>query len=343
MRPALFIYFTLMAIFLLLSIDMDSMRAVDVFWRDHNSRAAFKAIIKANDDGKILDAVKLTDLTGVRKIDRIINGKGDEEISFVGDDFVVLAGFTGTLRIGRISSRKIIAEFPAPATPFWDRMGTACYKGENIYYVRKEGGTCVLYEFNLRKLASRPLGDFPFKSVDLGYDESLGLMQFRSSEKILATFDLEKGKKIDYSKPVKTREPMNAIKVDAITGSTKLILSFNEKRIEMPYPRDEYVDGGLERDLKLDNQHPDSILVKSLWYPGLKILLDIKNQRSLKIFMPSWLDPEEELVRWKLIDGKLYLWRQREKRSGLYEIDLGYQPSFAEFCGMIKKYKLIKE
>ena len=349
MKSAFFINFILMAILVAPSLDVESMKAVDNLWREHNSQAAFRAILKAKDEGKTLDALKLAELTGVRKIEKIIPGKGDEDIFFLGDDYVVLAGFTGSLRIGKISSRKIIREFPAPTTPIWDSVGVVCYRGEKIYYVRKEEGKSNLYEFDLRNSDSRLLGDFPFKSAQLGYDESLGLLQLinvngkTANKKILATFDLKKGKKIDYDKPVKMRELPKEIKVDAKPGTGNLRLTFGEKQVEMPYPRDEYLDGGLKRDLMLDYQHPDSILVTSLWYPGLKILLDIKNKRSYKTFVPIWLDPDTELVRWKQIGSKLYFWRQKGRRSGLYEIDLGFKPSFSDLCSIIRKYKLIKD
>jgi len=321
----------------------DMMGKIHDTWFEHRPADAFEMILETYHDGGTLDAVKLTELTGVRKIDRILEGKGDEKAYFIDDRYVALAGFYHTLRIADMETGKS-SWLPEQSYPLVDKQGIIHYKVERIYYLKTNNDSYILYEFNLKSKSSRSLGKFPLEVFMVKYDEENGLLQFNGLEyQFMATFDLDRQKKIETTDRIMQRRKKAPVEVEVTTGHSKLTLRFNDEKVMIPYSREEFLYGYNSEDgLFLDNEHPQSILLKTKWYPGFWILIDIANKRIMKLSLPQWLEPGMK-VSWHVTStGTLYFWKVAGEKAGLYKIIPEEYPTFKEFVDLIYKFNLAR-
>ncbi|MBU1023442.1 hypothetical protein KKB99_04045, partial [bacterium] len=277
-----------------------------------------------------------------RKITKVVEGKGDEDAYFITDRFVALSGFNHTLRIVDIESGKSFW-LPEKSYLLTDKVGVINYQDRYTYYLMPNNNSYALYEFDLKKKSSRSLGKFPTGSFITKYDKENGLIQLSMVDfPQLKTFDLDKKNELKSAERISARLKKERIKPNVYTGHTKLTVEFGkENEISMDYPRIEFLDGYNPDDFYFDNEHPDSVLLKSGWYPGLYIVVDIAGKRCEKVYIPEYLSPEKG-VKWHLEGNVLYLWRMDGEKSGLYKIDFESVPEIDEFVGIVMDYKLAR-
>ena len=319
----------------------NSMDSIIQLWEDHNPRAAFNQIVIAVDKGEDLDSNSLTCLTGVRVIEKIVEGKGDELVLYINEKYALAYGFYFSLRVLDIESGKSWA-FSEPVYHIADQKGLIYHDKKFIYYCKPVEDQYVIFEYDLLGHTSKPIGKIPKLLFRIHYDEENSLLQFVDKNRsILGTFDLNRKSKIQDNSLLDTRDCPEPIHLECVTGFDKLTISTENKSISIPYPRDEFLDSYLGQDLICDHNHPNSILIRSRWYPGLHIVLDLKNKTTHKIYLPDWLVPSEN-ENWKLIDNKLYIWQERGEKAGLYRINLNTSPDLKEFTALLIDFSLAR-
>ena len=328
---------------LLFASSGDTINRIEKLWYERDSENAFKEIINAVENREDIDIRKLTELTGVRKIHKIVEGQGSETSNFIDNNYIVLTGFTGGIRIYDVKNEKI-HDLSGFVFPVADLKGIICRSSRWFYYYFADNTKYVIYEYDTKRRLSKPIGDFSRENFYFRYDESLLQLQVVNIEdKILATFDLNMRQRIDSKTIVLGRRKHPTTNVDVQTTPNRIRLTVNQKVIEMPYPSREFLEGNPERTLYVDDNNPGAILTSTLWLPGLNILFDFNKIRSLKVFFPRWLDPSVATVSWKLILNRLYIWLDNGEKNGLYMIDLSEIPSAREFEWLIYDYQLAHE
>ena len=313
-------------------------------WYDKKPADSFELIVESFSDGGKLNSIELTNLTGVRKIEKLVEGKGDEDAYFITKRFIALSGFNHTLRMVDIVSGKSYW-LPESSYLLIDKLGAITYQNRYTYYIKPKpaNDSYILYEFDCKKKSSRSLGKFPTGSFMTKYDEENGWIQISSLDfPMLKTFDLDKKSELQTTDRITARLKRKTIKPEVFTGHNKLTIEFGKNDdISISYPRVEFLDGYEPDSFYFDNEHPDSVLVKSGWYPGLYILIDVKRGKAEKIFIPEYLSPEKG-SKWYLEDNNFYLWMMAGEDAGLYKIDLESYPGINEFIEMVKRYKLVR-
>lgn len=323
----------------------DPMGDISDLWFDHQPQSAFEMILETDYDDSSRESLrlaeKLTKLTGVRKIEKMLEGKGDETAYFINDKYVALVGFYHSLRFVDMASGASFA-IPGESFPMVDKQGYILYKSDKTYYLKADNDLYILYELSLTSKASRSLGRFPLDVFMTKYDEEQGLLQFNGLDyDFMATFDLDKRKKIETSDRIMQRPQMEAVKVDITTGHAKLTLRFNDEKVSIPYSYEEFLYAyNPESNFYLDSVHPESILMEANWYPGMWFLVDIANKRVKKIFVPHWLEPGMKVAWHVTSSGDLFFWKVAGERAGLYKIAHAEYPSFSDFIRLIEKYNL---
>ena len=69
------------------------------------------------------------------------------------------------------------------------------------------------------------------------------------------------------------------------------------------------------------------------------MLIDLDNKQVVKIFLPEWLDTDEQ-GSWFLLNNLLFIWKVEGEKAGLYRIILNNYPSFSDFVRLIEQYNL---
>jgi len=326
----------------------DFQSRAEKLWNDRDAQSVFEDVLKAFDNGEYINVQKLTELTGVREIQKLAEGSGDESAIFLDERFIALIKFTGGLRFYDIQKKDII-EIPGIAYPVGDTTGLIHREGQWIYFYRTDDKKSSIFELDLIKRVTRPIGDFTFRSYFFSTNESCSMLQITDTDnKMLKTFDLVNRKEILTNKQI-YRAPSHSFMINAKVGPEKITFTIGYDVVEMRYPVREFSEGDINKrkEYYADKNNPRALLVNTLWYPGLNILFDLNRRKAVKVYLPKWLTPSLDGfgagVIWKLIDNRMFLWCEdfeyRDK-SGLYMIDFKRVPSALEFAQIILDYNL---
>lgn len=321
----------------------DILSRVEKFWFNRDAESAFNEIVTSFDKGEEINVLKLTELTGARKIQKLLDGSGDESAQFLGNKFIAIYKYTGWLRFYDIKKKECI-NISGDAYPIADLKGLVFRDNRWVYFYRKHGNNLVINEFDLVSRTMKPLCELSEKNVYFLTDDECSVLQVvNKNDKVICTIDLIEDKKIQREK-ISSRLKAFPTRIKAKTGKDKIVFSIDGETIEMEYPAREFLEGGIndKSEFYSDKNNPKAFFVESLWYPGLHLLFDLGKQKVYKIYLPEWLSPivngVEPTVSWKQIGNNILFWcenfRFRDK-NGLYMIDLRNLPSAPDFVQLL--------
>lgn len=295
-------------------------------------------IVESGKNEKNPDIKALTELTGVRKITRLADGKGDETAYFLSDEYVLLVGFTSSLRLLELDSGKI--RFTSkPALPIMDKRGIIAPDSRCFFYAKPESKTYSIFEYDLTSHKSTPLCNLPKADFRCRYDGTSGILQFQDkNDNIIVSFDLKKKTKVNYGYSIKSRPARIKTLIPCRTGYENITLTVEGKEVSIGYPRVEFLNGFDPENFYM-LEDTNTVLMESRWYPGLYILVDIDRKTAWKVYLPPWLIPEDHYT-WQIISGKLYIWLGSGDKAGMYLVDPKLFQNPTEFFNLISDYKL---
>jgi hypothetical protein len=315
-----------------------SMKEIHQLWSENQPREAFELILSANSSKDNLDIKNLIELTGVRTIEKILDGDSEEYAVFVDSGHLVLCKSDLSMRICDIET-KLSFPISSVATLLEDNLGLIVNDSKYIYFLRSNDEQLTLLEYSLRAHTSRPLGNFNREEISTLYDPEQFQLQLVDRLGIpLKTYDLNDRKEYPENFQIKGRDLDGPFNLDLKREGRNVRINNNGKVYEIPFPGVEFELSKEFPNMLFCPLNMNAVIVRTDWYPGLYILFDLQKERAMKVYLPA--DIKLQAKNWFYDSGILYIWKERVNDSGLYRINFEEKITGDDLGKLIEEYNL---